>query len=53
MSHESKIIYRVPDIETTDADGKQIRLTEIEVYVVGDDSLGIANSIDSAFGGTR
>jgi hypothetical protein len=44
------IIYRVPDIETTDADGKPVKLTEIEVHVMGDDCVpGIARSIDSAF----
>jgi hypothetical protein len=44
-------IYRVPDIETTDADGKPVRLTEIEVHVISDDDCvsGIARSIHGAF----
>jgi|SRR5215472_9397190 len=46
-----KVVYRIPDIETTDNNGKPVKLTDIEVHVMGEDdgAPGIAGSIDSAF----
>jgi hypothetical protein len=43
-----KVVYRVPDIETTDNDGKPVKLTDIEVHVMGEDdgAPGITGSID-------